>query len=120
MKKVLILLMFSFISLFAFEQLTPQNIEAKLKNKDVIIDFYADWCPPCRVLGKTLLEFDKVKPSNVVIYKLDITKYKDLVKKYNVKQIPTLVYVKNSKVIAKELGKKSVKQLIANSKKYLK
>ncbi len=120
MKRVLILFMFSIISLYAFEELNPQNIEAKLKNKNVILDFYADWCHSCKILDKTLIKFDKVKPSNIVIYKIDIMKHKDLVKKYKVRQIPTLVYVKNSKVITKELGLKSVDELISNSKKYFK
>ncbi len=120
MKKVLIGLVFSFITLFAFEHLETNNIDEKLKGKNAIVDFYATWCPPCKVLAKNLIQFDKVKPSDVVIYKLDIDQYMDLAKKYKVRSLPTLVYFKDGKVVAKEVGIRDVNQLAANSMKYFK
>ncbi|WP_072682336.1 co-chaperone YbbN [Arcobacter sp. LA11] len=120
MKKVLIGLIFSFISLFAFEHLETNNIDEKLKGKNAIVDFYATWCPPCKVLAKNLILFDKVKPADVVIYKIDIDEYMNLAKKYNVRSLPTLIYFKDGKVIAKEVGIKDVNQLAANSMKYFK
>ena len=85
MKKILFVLLFSFVSLFAFEHLSPETIDKKLEGKKAIVDFYATWCPPCKVLAKNLIEFDKVKPSDVVIYKVDIDEYMDLAKKYKVR-----------------------------------
>jgi len=120
MKKVLIGLIFSFISLFAFEHLEINNIDKKLNGKNAIVDFYATWCPPCKVLAKNLIQFDKVKPSNVVIYKVDIDQYMNLAKKYNVRSLPTIIYFKNGKIVAKEVGIKDVNELAANSMKYFK
>lgn len=120
MKKIFIFLLFSFVSLFAFEELTPQNIDEKLKNQNAIVDFYAVWCPPCKVLNKNLIEFDKVKPNDVIIYKVDIDQYMDLAKRYNVRTLPTLVYIQDGKVMGKEVGVRDVAQLSADSMKYFK
>jgi len=115
MKKVLITLLFSFVSLFAFEHLTPENIDEKLKDKNAIVDFYATWCPPCKILARNLIKFDKVKPSNVVIYKVDIDQHMDLAKRYNVRSLPTLVYIKNGTVVKKEVGVKDEERMMLNS-----
>lgn len=120
MKKIFLIFMFSFISLFAFDHLSPDNIDEKLKDKNAIVDFYATWCPPCKILAKNLIEFDEVKPSNVVIYKIDIDQYMGLAKRYNVRSLPTLVYFKDGEMVAREVGIKNESELIANSKKYFK
>ena len=120
MKKILIVLLFSFVSLFAFEHLTPKNIDEELKGKNAIVDFYATWCPPCKVLAKNLIKFDKVKPSNVVIYKVDIDQHMDLAKRYNVTSLPTLVYIKNGTVVKKEVGIQDEERLMLNSINFFK
>lgn len=118
MKKIFLISIFGFMSLFAFDHLNPNNIDEKLKNKNAIVDFYAVWCPPCKILAKKLIEFDKIKPSDVVIYKVDIDQHMELAKRYNVQSLPTLVYFKDGKMITKEVGIKDENELIANSKKY--
>ena len=115
MKKILIVLVFSFVSLFAFEHLTLDNFDKKIKDKNVIVYFYATWCPPCKVLAKNLIAFDKVKPSNVEIFKVDIDQYMELATKYNVRSLPTLVYFKDGKVVKREVGIKDVERLQLNS-----
>lgn len=120
MKKIVISLIFSIISLFAFEHLESNNINEKLSGKNAIIDFYATWCPPCKVIEKNLIEYDKVKPTNIIIYKVDIDQYMDIAKRYNVRSLPTLVYVKDGKVVGKEIGIRDVSQLAASSMKYFK
>lgn len=120
MKKTLIAFLLSFTSLFAFEHLTPENFQEKLKGKNVIVDFYATWCPPCKVLAKSLIGFDKLKPSDVTIYKVDIDKYKTLAIENNVNALPTLVYFKDGEMVAKEVGVKDIPQLTNSTKKYFK
>ena len=119
MKILLTIFFFSISSLFAFEHLDENNFSQKTKNKNVIIDFYATWWPACKVLGKNLTKYDASKQENVTIYKVDIEKQKQLVKNFNIRGIPTLVYLKNGKFIAKELGVKSEKQLKENVIKYV-
>ncbi len=111
-------LMFVLTPLAAFEHLSLETIDKKIEKGKFIIDFYAIWCPPCTKLAKNLEEFDKVKKVDLTIFKVDIDKQRELMKKYNVKSIPTLVYVKDGKVLATKRGKKSVEQLQENVKKY--
>ena len=120
MKKLILAMMFSAISLFGFEHLTEDNFDKKIKNKNVIVDFYATWCPPCKVLAKNLIAFDKVKSSDVEIYKVDIDQYMELAKKYKVRALPTLVYFKDGELMAREVGIRDVPQLSNNVKKYFK
>lgn len=120
MKKIVISLLLSVVSLFAFEHLTVENFDKKIKDKNVIVDFYATWCPPCKVLAKNLKAYDKVKSSDVIIYKVDIDKNMNLALKHNVKALPTLGYFKNGKLVIKEVGIKDVAQLSNSTKKYFK
>lgn len=120
MKKFLLVMLVSFSSLFGFEHLTAQNIDEKLKDKNVIVDFYATWCPPCHVLAKNLIEFDKIKSQDVTIYKVDIDKNRDLAQKYGIRGLPTVVYFKDGKLIKNKLGLQSVDSLVETSKEYLK
>lgn len=120
MRKILLGLIFSIVSTFAFEHLNVENFDDKIKDKNVIIDFYATWCPPCKILAKSLSAYDKVKSSNVEIYKVDIDKNMDLAIKYNVKALPTLGYFKNGELIVTEVGIKDVPQLSNSVRKHFK
>lgn len=118
MKKILLILVFSFISLFAFEHLTVKNIDEKTKKGNYIVDFYAIWCPPCAVIDKNLESYDKEKKAELSIYKVDIDQQRALLKKYSVKSIPTLLYIKDGKVLDKIRGVKTLEDLVKYEKKY--
>lgn len=120
MRKILIGLFFSVISLFAFEHLSPENFDEKLKGKNVIVDFYAAWCPPCKILDKNLKGFDKLKPFDITIYKIDIEAHKEFAMAQGVSALPTIIFYKNGKMVAKEVGIKDVPQLTNSSKKHFK
>lgn len=116
MKKIVLILTLSFVGLFAFEQLTLKNFDEKIKNKNVIIDFYAPWCPPCKIISKNLEEFNKIKDKNIEIYKVNIDEQFDLAIKYGVKALPTLIFMKDKKILKKHIGILSVKNLDKESK----
>ena len=98
MRKVIVFLIFTNF-LFSYEELTVDNFDEKIKGKNAIIDFYASWCPPCKILANNLEDFDITKPENVHIYKVNIDDELTLAKKYGVTKLPTLIYFKNGKPV---------------------
>lgn len=71
----------------------------------VLIDFYADWCGPCKQQGKVLHELEATAAqNNAQIVKVNIDEYKALAKQFQVGPIPTLVAMKNGRVISKTVG----------------
>ncbi len=120
MNKVIFTLLFSVISVFAYENLNIDNFESKIKGKNVIVDFYASWCPPCKILANNLEDFDVIKPENVEIFKVDIDEQYVLAKKYGVSKLPTLVYFKDGKPIKEYVGILSKEELLLTSKENFK
>ena len=117
MKKIFVMFLFSIVSVFAYEELNMDNFEQKIKGKNVIVDFYAVWCPPCKTLGSNLQEFDVIKPDNVEIYKVNIDDELLLAKKHGVSKLPTLLYFKDGKPIKEYVGIKTSQELLDSSKK---
>lgn len=118
MKKILVIFLLSLSTMFGFEELSSFNFKEKVKNGNVIVDFYAPWCPPCKVLAKSLEEFNKVKSDDIKIYKINIDDYKQLAIKEGVKMLPTLIFYKNGEKVTREVGVKDVSQLVNISKMY--
>lgn len=78
--------------------------------KPVLVDFYADWCSPCKAFKIILDKFAELR-SEVLIVKVNIDENHELARKYQISSIPTLMLVENGKVIKKEPGFKSKKAL---------
>lgn len=115
MKKIVFILLLSVASVFAFEELNIENFESKIKGKNVIIDFYAVWCPPCKVLNNKLEEYDIVKPDDVTIYKINIDEQPLITKKFGITRLPSLVYFQDGKPLKTKIGIQSVDELEANA-----
>ena len=76
------------------------NFDELISNGEVLVDFFATWCGPCRMLGPVLEEIqDKYK-----IIKVDIDESGDLAKKYGVMSVPTIIKFKNGEEIDKNIG----------------
>ena len=120
MKKVFLMFLISVISLYAYEELNINNFEEKIKDKNVIVDFYAPWCPPCKIVANNLEDFDISKPENVHIYKVNIDDELTLAKKYGVTKLPTLIYFKDGKPIKDYVGVLNSEELLQASKKNFK
>ena len=74
-----------------------------IKEGDVVIDFYADWCGPCKMLGIELEAFAKLN-NDVKIYKINVDNNPEVARNYGVMTIPTLVLYKNGELINKHIG----------------
>ncbi len=70
----------------------------------IMIDFYADWCGPCRQLAPRLEKIATENGGKVTIYKLDIEKHKKIAAQYGVRIIPFVVFFKNKKIVRQMKG----------------
>ena len=84
--------------------------EIKSSDKPVLIDFYADWCGPCRMLAPTIEEL--AKDERFVVGKINVDDCPDLARQFDVSSIPTLVVLKNGSETARSLGVRSMAQII--------
>ena len=89
-------------------------------DKNVIIDFYASWCPPCKIMSESLEDFSKTKPKNVEIYKVNVDDESTLARKYNISKLPTILYFKNGKPVKEFVGVLSPEELTQTTKVYFK
>jgi thioredoxin 1 len=87
--------------------LSDQNFQLQTKNKLVLVDFWASWCAPCRMMAPVLNEVATELTGNARIGKVDIEKYQSLAQKFRVRSIPTLILIKNGTEINRFVGIKS-------------
>lgn len=83
-----------------------KNVEEfnELINKEhAVVDFYAEWCGPCRMLGPVVEKIQNDHPEYNLM-KLDIDEFADLAEKYNVQSVPTIIYFKNGKEVDRSSG----------------
>ena len=91
--------------------LEHENDFLKEINKDnILVDFFATWCGPCKMLEKTLVEVDKQK--EIELLKVDVAKYPQTAQKYQVMNIPTLIIFQKSQLVKREMGYKEVDELL--------
>jgi thioredoxin 1 len=72
--------------------------------RPVLIDFYADWCGPCRLQAPILDELKKIVGERVAIVKVNIDKSEDLAMEYRVRSVPTLILFKNGQQLWRASG----------------
>ena len=84
----------------------------KNSSKPVLLDFYADWCGPCRMLSPIVDEIAEENPQYLV-GKLNVDKEPELAHEFNVSSIPTLIVIKNGKVVNQLIGAKPKQEILA-------
>ncbi len=90
-----------------------EKFNAMLKeNELVLVDFYADWCGPCRMLAPIIEQIENEKAGLVKVVKIDVDKETNITKKYNIQSIPTLIIFKNGKETNQLVGYRSKKDII--------
>lgn len=82
------------------------NFDEKVlkSDKKVLVDFFATWCGPCKMLSPVLEETSKNYVGKVDFYKVDIDKDMELAKNYGVMSVPTVCIFENGKVVNKSIG----------------
>ena len=86
------------------EIITEKNFEEKTKSGLVLIDFYATWCGPCRMMSPILEEVGENLDGKVSIYKVDVDDDEKLARKFGILSIPTLIIFKDGKQVDKKVG----------------
>ncbi|WP_202319570.1 thioredoxin [Archaeoglobus neptunius] len=73
-------------------------------DKLVVVDFYADWCMPCRYISPILEKLEKEYDGQAEFYKLDVDENQDIAFEYGIASIPTVLFFKNGKVVGGFIG----------------
>ena len=95
-------------------QMINKNNFEEVKNSDklVLLDFYADWCGPCRMVAPILHEIAEERP-DVIVGKINVDEEEDLAMKFGVYSIPTLVLMKNDEIVRQTSGARPKAQILA-------
>lgn len=95
------------IDLIFNEEFSEKVIKSQ---KLVIVDFFADWCGPCKMLSAVL---DKLKAENpdISFYKVNVDDNPQLAEQFEVSSIPNVIFFKNGKIVDRSIGFKTFRQL---------
>ena len=87
-------------------KITAANFENEVLNADkpVLLDFYADWCGPCKMLAPVLHEIAEENAGALKVGKINVDEQMELAMRFQVSSIPMLVVFKDGKVVAKSVG----------------
>ena len=86
-------------------EITKENFEQLLQSElPLVIDFWAEWCGPCRAISPIVEELAEEYVGKVNIGKCDIEENDDIVMKYAVRNVPTIVFVKDGQLVDRQVG----------------
>ena len=86
--------------------LTDQNFDTQTAGKIVLVDFWASWCAPCRLMAPVLNEVSDELGAEAFVGKIDIQQYQSMAQRFNVRNIPTMILFKNGKEVNRFVGVK--------------
>ncbi len=94
-------------------EFTDSNFKEKALDTDkvVVVDFWAEWCGPCRMIGPIIEELYNEYGETAVIGKLNVDHNPEVSMKYGIRSIPTILVLKNGEVVDKHVGVTSKSQL---------
>ena len=96
------------------KHLSNENFNEEIKGKTILVDFYADWCGPCKMMGSVLENVTAID-----ILKVNVDEHEDVARKYGIMSIPTLMIFKDGQETTKVVGYRSqdeIEQIISENK----
>lgn len=102
-------------------ELTDANFEELVlkSDKPAVVDLWAEWCGPCRMVGPLVQEMSTEYEGRAVIGKLDVDSNPGITAKYGIRNIPTILFFKNGEVADKQVGAVPKSVLVAKLEKLL-
>jgi len=82
-------------------------------NQLILVDFYADWCGPCKMMSPILQDVKGIIKDDVKIIKINVDQHQDLASHFMVRGVPTLMLFKSGKMLWRQSGVLSTKDLVA-------
>ncbi|MBB6275166.1 thioredoxin [Porphyromonas circumdentaria] len=101
-------------------EITDSNYAALLaEGKPMILDFWATWCGPCQLIGPMIEEMAEEFNGQIIIGKVDVDSNSELPGQFGIRNIPTLIFIKNGEVQKKLVGAQQKSVLVEEAKKLL-
>lgn len=87
-------------------EVTDSNFEEKIikSDKPALVDFWAEWCGPCRMISPIVSEIAEEMEGKAVISKVNVDECPEVCAKYGIRNIPTILFIKNGEVFDKQVG----------------
>lgn len=89
----------------AFE-ITTENFKTSVldSNQVAMVDFWAEWCGPCRMVGPIVDELSKEYDGKAIIGKVNVDQQRDIAANYGISSIPTILFIKGGQIVDKQVG----------------
>ncbi len=98
------------------KHLSDKNFDSAIKEEgNIVVDFWAEWCAPCKAIAPILEDLEK--ELNVKVYKVNVDDYPHLAERFNIMSIPTLLCFKDGKLLDKIVGAMPKQKLYEKLKK---
>ena len=86
------------------QELTVDTFESTVNNGVTLVDFWAEWCGPCRMVGPVVEELAKEYDGKAVVGKVNVDNNPQVAMKYGIRSIPTILFIKNGEVVDRSVG----------------
>ncbi|MBR4572626.1 MAG: thioredoxin [Prevotella sp.] len=86
-------------------KITNENFESlKQSGKPMVVDFWAEWCGPCKMIGPIISQLAEEYDGKMVVAKCNVEECEDIAAEYGIRNIPTLLFFKNGEVVDRMVG----------------